>query len=40
MLDAAVGQGGGGLGWLLPAFMLATLVGVTLVAVRRRRTSP
>jgi len=39
MLDAAAGRGGGGLGWLLPALMLASLVGVTLVAVRRRRTS-
>jgi len=40
MLDAAAGRGGGGLGWLLPAFMLASSVGVTLVVVRRRRTSP
>jgi hypothetical protein len=41
MFDAAVGRGGGGAGWLLPAFMLASVVGVTLLAVRRRRaTSP
>jgi hypothetical protein len=40
ILDAATGRGGGSLGFLLPGFMLASAIGVTLVAVRRRRPSP
>jgi hypothetical protein len=38
VFDAAAGSGSGGGSVWLPAFMLASLIGFTLVAVRRRRT--
>lgn len=40
ILGAAAGHGGGGLGFLLPGFMVASALAVTLLAVRRRRASP
>jgi len=36
ILDAALGGGGGGLGFVLPAFILATAVGVGAGLIRRR----
>ncbi|MEA2156465.1 MAG: hypothetical protein QOE11_2605 [Solirubrobacteraceae bacterium] len=40
VLGAAAGQGGGGMGALLPAILLASLLGViTLVVLRRRSVS-
>ncbi len=40
LLGAAAGHGGGGVGYLLPGFMLASAIAAMLLAVRRRRTSP